>query len=191
MEEKRLTFDNIREMLLELYNNAKDTQKHNFYSNKRHTCDSYGVETLFFENNYSDALTGEQRDDVVDCFARTGVILNDNNECFEASWYTRRRKYEISIFVKLTNGWILNVYLISNRKKDIMHRSGQPDEKGTRRFCELMKDIRHPGVRKLIYQIYNNILASEMTNNGGNGNGREEDIYPEGRDEELRSSLYN
>ena len=185
MKEKRLTFDNIREMLLDLLKNAKDENGYDFDIRHNHEDDR---ERIFFKNGYSDSI-------VITENLKCCLIQGDPNyyeELFEATLYSEKGDYGICIDVQLTSEWILFVNLSSKRKNDIMYPPKKPDKISVNQVNLFRQCIRHPKTRELIDLLYEKILVPALTEeNGGNGNGREKDFGFEGRDEELRSSLYN
>lgn len=189
MKEKRLTFDNIREMLLDLLKNAKDKKGYDFDIRHKHDEDNY--ERIFFKNGYATAIDiGIGPDGNTTLVQLTGPP-NWYDELFEANIYSSRGEYIITLFIELTDGIILNIQLISSRKKDIMHLGRPFDKKTLSIFYVGMLKIIHPKIRELVDLLYGKIIFPESQNNGGNGNGREKGFGFEGRDEELRSSLYN
>jgi hypothetical protein len=189
MKEKRLTFDNIREMLLDLLRNAKDENGYDF--DIRHTHDKEDYEQIFFKNGYSSAIDiGEGPDENITLIQLTGPV-NWYTELFEADIYSSRGEYIIILFIQLTDEIILNIRLTSSRKKDVMHLGRPFDKKTLSIFYVGMLKIIHPKIRELVDLLYEKILVPELTENGGNRNGREKSFGFEGRDEELRSSLYN
>lgn len=185
MKEKRLTFDNIREMLLELYNNGKDKNGYSF--DMDHSYDEYNDERIFFKNGYSSAIT--ITDNLTVCALNGPADYYE--ELFEADLYSKRGEYGMNIYVQLTNEWILFVKLISKRKNDIMSTYRKPDKISLNQINLFRQTIHHPKTRELIDLLYEKILIPASTDNGGNKNGRKESFSFEGRDEELRSSLYN
>ena len=185
MKEKRLTFDNTRKMLLDLLKNAKDKDGYDFDVRHYHNEDEY--ERIFFKNGYPDSI-------VIAGDSKCRIIRGWENyyeELFEACLYSKRGEYVITIYVQLTNEWILPIQLSSKRKNDIMCSLRKPDKISLDRFNLFKQTIHHPKIKELIDLLYEKILIPESTENGGNGNGREKSFGVEGRDEELRSSLYN
>lgn len=183
MKEKRLTFDNIRKMLLDLLKNAKDKDGYDF--DVCHDEDSY--ERIFFKNGYPDSI-------VIAGDSKCRVIRGWENyyeELFEACLYSKRGEYVITIYVQLTSTWILFIKLSSKRKNDIMRPLRKSDKVSLNQTNLFKQTIHHPKIKELIDLLYEKILIPESTENGGNGNGREKSFGVEGRDEELRSSLYN
>lgn len=185
MKEKRLTFNNIREMLLDLLKNAKDKNGYDF--DIRHTHDKEDYERIFFKNEYSDSIVITEN---LKCCLIKG-IPNQYEELFEAALYSEKDKYEIYIDIQLTSEWILFIHLSSKSKNNIMHPLKKPDKNSVNEVNLFRQCIRHPKTRELIDLLYEKILVPELTENGGNRNGREKSFSFKGRDEELRSSLYN
>lgn len=185
MKEKRLTFDNIREMLLDLLKNAKDENGYDF--DVRHNYNEDNDELIFFKNGYSNSIIITEN---LKC-CMIEKCPNYYEELFEATLYSKRGKYGIDIFVQLTSEWILFIKLSSKRKNDIMYPFRKTDKVSLNQTNLFRQTIRHPKIRELIDLLYEKILIPGLTENGGNGNGREKDFGFEGRDEELRSSLYN
>lgn len=171
-KEKRLTFDNIRETLLELYSNGKDVNaRHNLWYDTRHTHKTHeGFEQMIFTNHYGDNLKMDEQDTVwTSCVTldRKMIDMPDRcKECIDFELFSHRGDYRINIWVKLTgNGMILRIPLMSKRKKDVMTTSIRFTPDSANQLYDYIKDIRHPKVRKFVNHLFFRVISPSVTIN--------------------------
>lgn len=151
-KEKRLTFDNVREILLELYSNGKDVNaRHNVWYDTRHTHKTHeGFEQMIFTNYYRNNL------DVAT------VLVSA--ECIDFELFSHRGDYRIEIWIELTGkGMILRIPLMAKKKTDVMTASIRFTPDSANQLYDYIKDIRHPKVREFVNHLFFKIISPSVT----------------------------
>ena len=172
IKDKRLTFDNVRETLLDLYSNGKDANdRHNYWYDARHTNETHeGFEQMIFTNHYGDCLRMNELETTEISLITLGRQMIDSpdrcKECIDFELFSHRGNYRINIWVKLTsNGMILRIPLMSKRKKDVMTPAIRFTPNSANQFYDYIKDIRHPKVREYINYLFFRIISPSVTVN--------------------------
>ena len=148
-KDNRLTFDNVREMLLSLYSNSKDVDC--LYDTERTHKAREGFEQIIFTNHYSYNLDEYK--------------LWISAECIGFELFSHRGDYRIEIWVELTNEMILRIPLMSKRKTDVMTAGLHFTSDSANKLYSYIKDIRHPKVREYVNHLFFRIINPSVTIN--------------------------
>lgn len=168
-KEKRLTFDNVRKTLLELYSNGKNVNdRHNYWYDARHTQETHeGFEQMIFTNHYGDRLRMNELDTVwTSCLTLGRQMIDSPDRCKERidfELFSHRGDYRINIWVKLTNEMILRIPLMSKRKTDVMTAGIHFTPDSANQLYDYIKDIRHPKVREFVNHLFFKIISPSVT----------------------------
>jgi len=169
--EKRLTFDNVRETLLELYSIGKDVNdRHNYWYDARHTQETHeGFEQMIFTNYYGDHLRMDELETVETSLITLGHQMIDSpdrcKECIDFELFSHRGDYHINIWVQLTgNGIILRIPLMAKRKTDVMTPSICFTPDSANQLYDYIKDIRHPKVREFVNHLFFRVISPSVCN---------------------------
>ena len=171
-KEKRLTFDNVRETLFELYSNGKDVDaRHNYWYDARHTNKTHeGFEQMIFTNHDGDNLRRDEDEAVwISCLTLDRKMIDSPDrckECIDFELFSHRGDYRINIWVKLTgNGMILRIPLMSRRKQDVMTAGIRFTPDSANQLYDYIKDIRHPKVREFVNHLFFRVISPSVTIN--------------------------
>ena len=169
-KDKRLTFDTVREILLELYSNGKNVNdRYNYWYDARHTQETHeGFEQMIFTNHYSDNLKTDELDTVWTSCLTLGRQMIDSpdrcKECIDFELFSHRGDYRINIWVKLSgNGMILRIPLMAKKKTDVMTASIRFTPDSANQLYDYIKDIRHPKVREFVNHLFFKIISPSVT----------------------------